>query len=412
MRLVYKFNNYTKNDRLFELCRYSKDLYNQALYYINQKLDNKQYVSYLDLNRYMYNLVNLEGEINYKKLKSQVSQQCLKHLDKNIKSYFTAIKEYKMHPDRFNGHPNMPQYKRKNGYNQLIYTNQSASIKKGKIYFSRTLYIHIPQYKKYKDKIDNFNEIRVNPKNGFTEIEIVYTTNDCRQDVDYKKFASIDLGISNLVTLVSENNKPCIYSGNQIKAKNRYFNKKIAKYKSILKKENGKETSKRINRLWSKRQHQLDDVYHKVSRHIVNKLINNKIGNLIIGYNNSWKDSIKLGKVTNQNFTYISFEKLISMLKYKCECNGITVMTNEESYTSKCDALSLEPIGFHENYKGKRVRRGLYQSNIGKLLNADVNGAINIMRKVVGDSYVKNKIINSGLVFNPVKFKNLYSLDW
>jgi transposase len=93
------------------------------------------------------------------------------------------------------------------------------------------------------------------------------------------------------------------------------------------------------------------------------------------------------------------------MLKYKCECVGIIVITNEESYTSKCDSLSLESIEFHEKYNGKRVKRGLYLSYTGKVINADINGAINIMRKVVGDSYVKDKIINSGLLFNPIKVK-------
>lgn len=239
MRLVYKFNNYENNDRLFELCRYSKDLYNQALYYVNQMLKDNKYVSYYDLNKYMYNLVNLDGEINYKKLKAQVSQQCLKVLDKNVKGYFKSIKEYKNHPEKFKGCPKLPQYKRKNGYHQLIYTNQSACIKNSKIYFSKDLYIKIPQYKEYKDRIDHFNEIRVNPKNGFTEIEIVYTVDDYRCDVDYKKFASIDLGLSNLVTLVTEDQHPVIYSGKQIKSKNQYFNKAISKYKSILEKENG-----------------------------------------------------------------------------------------------------------------------------------------------------------------------------
>ena len=412
MRLVYKFNNYENNDRLFELCRYSKDLYNQALYYVNQMLKDNKYVSYYDLNKYMYNLVNLDGEINYKKLKAQVSQQCLKVLDKNVKGYFKSIKEYKNHPEKFKGCPKLPQYKRKNGYHQLIYTNQSACIKNSKIYFSKDLYIKIPQYKEYKDRIDHFNEIRVNPKNGFTEIEIIYTVDDYRCDVDYNKFASIDLGLSNLVTLVTEDQHPVIYSGKQIKSKNQYFNKTISKYKSILEKENGCKKSKRINQLWNKRYNQLDDVYHKVSRHIVNYLIQNNIGNLIIGYNNGWKDSIKLGKVTNQNFVNVSYDRLISMLTYKCECVGIIVITNEESYTSKCDSLSLESIEFHENYNGKRVKRGLYLSYTGKVINADINGAINIMRKVVGDSYVKDKIINSGLLFNPIKFKNLYNLDY
>jgi IS605 OrfB family transposase len=138
-------------------------------------------------------------------------------------------------------------------------------------------------------------------------------------------------------------------------------------------------------------------------------LIQNNVGNLIIGHNNGWKDSINIGKVNNQNFVMIPFDKLISYLKYKCEIAGIMVIETEESYTSKCDALVLESIHKHDKYKGKRIKRGLFQSSVGKLINADVNGALNIMRKVVGDSYV-NKIIDSGLLFRPIKFNDLYSL--
>ena len=138
-------------------------------------------------------------------------------------------------------------------------------------------------------------------------------------------------------------------------------------------------------------------------------MIQNKVGNLIIGHNNRWKDSINIGKVNNQNFFMIPFDKLISYLKYKCEMAGINVIDYEESYTSKCDALSLESISKHDNYKGKRIKRGLFQSSVGKLINADVNGALNIMRKVVNDSYV-SKIIDSGQLFRPIKFKDLYSL--
>ena len=105
----------------------------------------------------------------------------------------------------------------------------------------------------------------------------------------------------------------------------------------------------------------------------------------------------------------IPFDKLISYLKYKCEMIGISVIEHEESYTSKCDALSFENICKHDNYNGKRIKRGLFQSSAGKLINADVNGALNIMRKVVGDSYV-SKIIDSDLLFRPIKFNDLYSL--
>jgi len=410
MRLIYKFNNYHKNDDLLRLCRISKDLYNQALYIIKTNLRNEnRFTFYGELDKVLKDTPNLNGEINYRKLKAQVSQQCIKVLDKSIKGYVKSIKDWSNHKENYKGKPNLPKYKQKYDYNQLIYTNQCSTIKDGKIFFSKDLCIRIPQWNKYKDKLNNFQQIRVNPKNGYTEIEIIYESEEYSQSVDPKRFASIDLGLGNLVTLVTDFSEPIIYSGKQIKSKNRFFNRNVSYLKSIAETNNNRKSTKQINKLWDKRNEQLTDLFHKVSRHIVNTLIQNNIGNLIIGHNNGWKDSINIGKVNNQKFVMIPFDKLISYLKYKCEMVGIAVIEHEESYTSKCDALSFERICKHDNYNGKRIKRGLFQSSVGKLINADVNGSLNIMRKVVGDSYAR-KIIDSGLLFRPIKFNDLYSL--
>ena len=410
MRLVYKFNNYKHNEELFEMCRFSKDLYNQTMYIVKTNLKDGKFLFYNDLDKILKVTPNLEGEINYRKLKSQVSQQCLKLIDKNLKSYFKSIKDWSKNKTKYKGRPHLPNYLPKNGMFQLIYTNQSCSIKGGKIYFSKDLSVSIPQWEKFSSVLKNFKQIRVNPKTEYTEIEIVYETELENYDLDKSRYSSIDLGLDNLVTMVTDFSEPIIYSGKQIKSKNRYFNKTLSERKSVLEKENKKKTSKFIKHLCDKRTKETEDVYHKVSRHIVNLLTQNKIGNLIIGYNSGWKDSIDIGKVNNQNFVMISHDKLISMLEYKCRMVGINVIKHEESYTSKCDGLCLETIGRHETYLGKRKKRGLFQSSVGKLVNADVNGALNIMRKVVGDSEIVSRIINSGRLFRPLKFNNLYSL--
>ena len=410
MRLVYKFNNYKHNEELFEMCRFSKDLYNQTMYIIKTNLKDGKFLFYNDLDKILKVTPNLEGEINYRKLKSQVSQQCLKLIDKNLKSYFKSIKDWAKNKNKYKGRPHLPNYLPKNGMFQLIYTNQSCSIKGGKIYFSKDLFVPIPQWEKISSVLKNFKQIRVNPKNEYTEIEIVYETELENYDLDKSRYSSIDLGLDNLVTMVTDFSEPIIYSGKQIKSKNQYFNKTLSERKSVLEKENKKKTSKFIKHLCDKRTKETEDVYHKVSRHIVNLLTQNKIGNLIIGYNSGWKDSIDIGKVNNQNFVMISHDKLISVLEYKCRMVGINVIKHEESYTSKCDGLCLETIGRHETYLGKRKKRGLFQSSVGKLVNADVNGALNIMRKVVGDSEIVSRIINSGRLFRPLKFNNLYSL--
>lgn len=415
MQYVYKFilnSNIDTRNALLGWCRASKNLYNQALYEIKKSLkDENKFLFYTDIEKIMKSKQNPEGGINYRLVgKAQVAQQCLKSLDKSLKGYFKANTEYKKNPSKFLGRPKLPNYC-KEDVRQLIFTNQACSIKQGKIFFNKTTSVKIPQYDKYKDLISNFNQIRVNPKyNGeVLECEIVYMVENNFEELDNTRYASIDLGVDNLVTLVNDYSKPIIYSGKQIKAINQYFNKEISRIKSEVKKSQNKNTSKKLVALNDKRNKQIDDIFHKVSKHIVNQLVKNNVGNLVVGYNKEWKDSINLGHKTNQTFVQIPYLKLINYLKYKCENVGIIFQTNEESYTSKCDSLALEKIGKHEIYLGKRVKRGLFQSSIGKLINADVNGSLNIMRKVVDDSYA-SKIINSGRLFLPLKFKNLYNL--
>ena len=148
----------------------------------------------------------------------------------------------------------------------------------------------------------------------------------------------------------------------------------------------------------------MDDFLHKTSRYIVNYCIKNNIGTIVIGKNNQWKCEINLGSKTNQKFVEIPHAKLIDKIMYKAALVGIEVKVNEESYTSKCDALALEKVGKHETYMGKRKKRGLFQSSVCKLINADVNGAINIARKakVFSDDFVRS-LGNSGCAFQPIR---------
>ena len=400
MKLVYKFKHqYNKN--LYRLCEISKNLYNQALYMFKKELkDNDRWLFYQDLNSIMQNVTNIENEINYKLLKAQVSQQCLRLLDKNIKSYVKSIKDYSKNKTKYHGKPKLPNYKK--DVNILVYTNQSCIIKNGYINLSKDLKIKIPQYDKYYERIKNFQQVRILPKIDKTfDIEIIYDYDCKNEQLNYDLYSSIDLGIDNLITIIFPDSKPILFNGKTIKSKNQYFNKTISKLKSKL--TNNQKTSKRIRCLYSKRERQLNDIFHKISKQIINLLISKGIGNLVVGYNKGWKDSINIGKRNNQTFVNIPYLKLIDYLKYKCEMCGIELTINEESYTSKCDGLVFEQIEKHESYLGKRIKRGLFQSSTGKLINADVNGALNILRKVVGDSDYVNQIIDSGWLFQPIR---------
>lgn len=411
MRLVYKFITKQKKDELSRLCIISKNLYNQALYEVKTNLEmNGKFLFYNDLDKILKNKTNLELEINYRLLKAQVSQQILKLVDKSIKSYIKSIKDWSKNKEKYNGKPKLPNYKGKNSKFLLIYTNQCCSIKNGCINLSKDLKIRIPQYNIYKQNLNKFQQIRIIPKiNGSFEVEIAYLTDDKPRNKG-EHIASIDFGVDNLITMVTNFSKPIIYNGKQLKSKNQYFNKKLSKLKSIAETNNKKKTTQQIQNLFVKREQVTNDIYHKVSKHIVNYLVCNNVGKLICGLNKGWKDSINIGKRNNQTFVQISYDKLISFLRYKCEMCGIEFVINEESYTSKCDSLAQEKIQKHEKYLGKRIKRGLYQSATGKLINADVNGALNIMRKVVDDSEIISKIINSGWLFQPLKFNNLFYL--
>lgn len=409
MRLVYRFN-IGKDEEISKLCKVSNNLYNQALYIFRETLKNEsKWLSYFELDKILKNTKNLDGKINYRLLKAQCSQQVLKLLDNNIKSYYRSIQDYKKHPNKYKEKPGLPKYRKRGSEFNLYYPNQSCIIRNGKIILSKKLFVDIPQYEKYSGLLENFKQVRILPNYFGYIIEVIYEVEDIKiSERKEEKIASIDLGIDNLATLVSED-FTYLFSGKFVKSYNKLFNKTLAKLNSIKDLQKIKGITKRIKKLYYDKDLYIEDVFHKISRRIVNLLTNSGITKLIVGYNRGWKQGVNIGKRNNQKFTQIPFARLISYLEYKCELAGIEIVTHEESYTSKCDSLAFEAIGKHENYLGKRKKRGLYQSSTGKLINADVNGALNIMRKVVDDSsnYVQ-RIIDRGLLFNPVRIKSVF----
>lgn len=269
--------------------------------------------------------------------------------------------------------------------------------------------IQIPQYDKYKDCFEKFQQVRVLPKsNKNVLIEIIYKKEYKNKELDKDRYAAIDLGVNNLATVIFDCYETVLYNGRVLKSTNQFTSKMIVKYRSELEKKNKRKFSNRIKTFYNKRNTRVNDLLHKISRNIINKAIKYNIGTIVVGYNKGWKDSINIGKRNNQIFVQIPFENLLHKLEYKCKQHGIEFVRHEESYTSKCDALVMEKICKHDVYSGKRIKRGLFQSSCGKLINADVNGSLNILRKVVGDSNNNVcRIINSGRLFRPIKYNIL-----
>ena len=219
---------------------------------------------------------------------------------------------------------------------------------------------------------------------------------------DNRKYMGIDLGVDNLATCTSNVMQSFIIDGKKVKHINQFYNKKIGEVKTELKKKNNNEKSHKTRQLTLKRNNKIDDYFHKASRYIINQAVSNDVRTIIVGHNKNWKQEVNIGKVNNQKFVQIPFDKLIHQLKYKGSLEGIAVIEVEESYTSKCSFIDNETIEKHETYIGNRVKRGLFQ-NSKSLINADINGSFNIMRKALKCNSDAVMPTDVGFVYNPIK---------
>ena len=384
-----------KSARLYNFCNYHK---RQAFFGNIQKFEE-------------YELSKLLAEFNqedYRALPAQTSQQIIKLLFKNWKSYFKALKEYKKCPSKFKGNPKQPKYKDKAGYSICIFTNQQVNLKGGLIHFPKQANIQ-----PLKTKVDNISQVRIIPQATCFVIEVVYEKKEVKHEkIKEENVLSIDLGLNNLITAIDNvGNNPFIINGRGLKSINAYFNKKRAKLMSYV---GNKGTSNRINKLTFDRNNKIENAMHQVSDFILKYCLKYNIGTVVIGKNEHWKKKINIGSRNNQNFVSIPHAKLIDKIKYKLELNSIKLVEQEESYTSKCDHLAFEPIQKQAIYLGKRIKRGLFLSSIGKTINADVNGAIGIMlkSKVIPEceKFISN-IRNIGLGFNPYKVEFVKSFE-
>ena len=360
----------------FSECDYltflGKNLYNATLFYQRASFFKKDFQNYYAVNK----VFTHENQADYRALPAKVSKQVQMLVDKSFKSYFTLVK--KKAKGDYTSPVHIPRYLHKvKGRCTLPYPKDALSFKKeGIVKFSKTG-IELPT-KIEKERIQG---ARIVPKGNHFVIEILYK--EMKKSLvseTIQKVAFIDPGLNNLMTVTSNAFFPLLYSGKKLKSINQLANKRIAQLKSALSKK-GLYTSPLLVSIYNKRSRRITDSLHKLSSHLVNQFVSHKIDTVVFGHNLGQKQDIKLGSVVNQNFVQLPFYQLISLLKYKCELQGIRFVTTEESYTSKCSFLDLEPISKQKEYLGKRIKRGLFQSKKGIRINADVNGSLNIGRK-------------------------------
>ena len=358
---------------LREFCHRSKNLYNHGNFLIRQTfIDDGKWLRYGEVNR----LLKADKDYpDYREMPTaQTAQQTLRLLDKNWTSFFAAIKDWKAHPEK---------YKAKDGYFPLVLTNQNCKLKDGVIRFPRTFQGFTVKaiFACQPDAV--FKQARFIPHGGEIDLELVYELPEVEEKADNGKYAAIDIGVDNLAALAWNTGKrPVLLKGTPLKSVNQYYNKQMAKRRSICELMNGRHSSKRIARLTAKRNRKVEDYLHKASRKVIDLCAEQDVSVLVVGKNKGWKQEAKLGRRVNQSFVQLPFARFIQMLQYKAEAIGMKVVLTEESYTSGTSFLDGE-VPTKDCYdKSRRVHRGLFQANDGRKINADVNGAYQIMRKV------------------------------
>src|SRR6266581_2993449 len=383
----------------------SKNLYNAANYEIRQTfIHENKYLNYNDMDRRM------QSHEAYKALPAKVSQQVLMVLDRNWKSFFEARKAYEEDPSTFTGRPQLPKYKHKTeGRNILVYTIQAISkkgLKHGLIQPSR-LSISV------KTKQKNIDQVRIVPRNGYYVVEVIYTKEPVQANVDPSFCVGIDLGVTNLAAIASnhEGFVPRLVNGRPLKAWNQWYNKRMKELKKRLPKDDRERVTGQMERITNTRNRRIDQYLHTASKRIVDFLVENGIGTVLIGKNPLWKQESGMSRQNNQNFVSIPHARFIDMLTYKAALVGIQVEIREESYTSKASFLDLDPIPTytpHDEeehiFSGKRIgrRNRLYRTKDGRKICADINGAYNIVRKSRPDAFSEAKGV-AGYVVHPVR---------
>lgn len=393
-----------------ELCHVAKNLTNEAIYNVRQ-----YYFTEGEFLKYEKNYTLLKTSSNYKALNSNMTQQILKEVDDSFKSFFGLLKLAKQGKYAFKD-CKLPHYLPKDGYVTLVIGFVRLNGNKLVFPFSnsfkkthKTIEITIPPV--LLDK--KVKEIRIIPKANarFFEIQYIYKTECIQRNLNTNNALALDLGINNFVTAVSSNGKSFIIDGRRLKSINQWFNKENARLQSIKDKQHfGKKSTNRQKTIARNRNNKVNDYMNKAACKVINYCIANSIGTLIVGYNETFQRNSNIGKQNNQNFVNIPYGQLRDKLEYLCELNNIIFVKQEESYTSKASFWDEDKIPVYNadnpkeyHFSGTRIHRGLYKTANGKTVNADINGALNIMRK---SSVVDMNILYSrGEVDTPIRIR-------
>lgn len=392
-------------EMLAEFCHLSKNLYNQGNYLLRQQFfAHEKQSSYEDIDKILKAKTDFPDYRNMPT--AQSAQQNLRLLVKDWKSFWEELKDWKKHPEKYKGRPKPPHFLKKDGQHVLTLTNQECKIRDGKIVFPKVFqgftveaqFVH--ENPNSPREVKSFQQVRFVPHGGFITLEIVYRIKAVPQRKPNGRYAGIDLGVNNFVTMAfSTGDVPIIVNGRIPKSINQFYNKRLSSLREMSEHLNGRKMTRRIQRLIDKRNAKLKDYLHKTSRFVVNELVRLNIPTLIIGLNRNWKERTPFTAKENQHFVGLPFARLIKIIEYKAYEYGIAVVVTEESYTSGTSFLDGEPPTREFYNKKRRVARGMFVSNDGTRVNADVNGALQIVKKVVPNAFADGI---EGVVLRPI----------
>ena len=387
-------------------------------FFFNKTKDSKgnvvrKYIKYNDMDRiFKRDRTELYRSLIY----AQSVQQILRKVQSSFDSFFKAIKDYKKNKSNYTGRPKLPRYK-SSKYDELIITNQNFKQNDKILNFKGYLKeLSFTMYNKGKA-----NQVMFKYNGVDIDVYIIYDDGKAlinKEVVDYieddSRIISIDLGLNNLVTITNNIGiRSIIINGKGLKSKNIYYNYQIGKYQSILATVNEKDKEKksyksnRLTRLRVKRNNIMNDYIHKTTRYIINYCKENNIDTIVIGNNKFQKQNKRKKQLKGlKNFIQVPIKRIIEQLRYKLEYENIRLIETEESYTSKTSFLDNEKPNKETIPRGKRIKRGMFRRPNGECVNADVNGSLQILSKVISTRLLEQLrlvVSGNGLALNPLK---------
>lgn len=345
-------------------------------------------------------------------LSAQIAQQITSKVSQTFKAFRQAKKDYFKHPDKYEACPQLPRYNKKGGASNLYFTNQDTKIKNGVLRFPKTK-LTLPFTYEPKGVYTRMEAIY---KYGQFELRLVFKGDEKPTFKETDVVAAIDLGVSNLIAITTNKGQSLLVKDKTVKSINQYANKEISRIASAQTTTGGYEQvqmSKQLIKVYQKRHRRIEYLFYVLAKRVLAFCLENNVSKLALGKNKGWKQAYDKGKTNNQNFIQIPYTSLYRKITDLLTKHGVEVVEQEESYTSKASAVDLDELPLYGDdvpvgsFSGRRygIHDRLYETSNGTTINADMNGALNILRKAFPE--IELELNDLQYLKNPQVLKNM-----